>query len=253
MENLPFGRPDYRQFQNTFLASVIVGMTYPQVADAASHTEQWGRFTRALFSVEPMEGIFQRPLTISRSDNKLGFVFDTWRTQVHISGDGYQNFADSVIPHAYKLKEFVTEVAGCQNPLQVGIRKIDIFQIKAEKGKTVDEKALRNHFFSEVYLSQVENKVQLDPEERNQMPGMLKHIWAEASYRLTVRSTFVKLQGVEDMYRIVLDTDEQYTPEGGVNLDKLDEWLKEMNKDLYKAFMWCVSDNVKRIMEKGKE
>lgn len=253
MKNLPFGEPEYRQFKNTFLASVIVGMTYPQVADPASRTEQWGRFTRGLFSVEPMAGIFERPLNINRSDNKLGFVFDTWRTQAHISGDGYQNFADSVIPHAYKLKEFVMEVAGCSNPLQLGIRKIDIFQIKADNGKPVDEGALRNHFFTQEYLSQADNRVELDEEEKRTMPGMLKHVWEEGDFKLTIRSTFVKLQGVDNMYRMILDTDEQYTPSGGVNLDKLDEWLKEMNKDLFKAFMWCVSGNVKTIMKNGKE
>lgn len=252
MNNLPFGIADYRQFETTFLASVILGMTFPNVEDVASRKDAWGKFTRALFSVEPLEGIFEKPIIINRSDHKLGYIFEKGRTQVHISGDGYQNFADSVIPHAYKLKQFVTEVAGVSKPTQLGIRKIDVFQIETDNAKIVEEEAVRNHFFSESYCRLQRETAELDEEDRK-IPGIKKHQWVEGDNRFTLRSAFVKVKDTDKNYRLILDIDEQFTPEGGVNLDKLDEVLKSMNTDLYNAFMWCVSGNVKRIMMNGKE
>lgn len=252
MNNLPFGTATYRQFETTFLASVIVGMNFPKVQDATSLRESWGKFTWALFSVKPMEGIFEKPIVISRSDNKLGFVFENGRAQVHISGDGYQNFADSVIPHAYKLKQFVTEVVGVKAPTQLGIRKIDVFQIETDNKKTVDEGAVREHFFSADYCELQEGCVNLDEEEKKIL-GMKKHQWTEGNNQLTLRSAFVKAAETENRYRLILDIDEQHSPQEGVNLDKLDEILKDMNMDLFNAYMWCVSDNVTRIMKNGKE
>lgn len=252
MINLPFGKAAYRQFETTFLASVIVGVSFPPVQDAASRKERWEKFAWALFSVKPMEGIFEKPIVINRSDKKLGFVFEKNRAQAHISGDGYQNFADSVIPHAFKLKEFLTEVAGVESPTRLGIRKINVFQIETNKTKPIDEDAIRKHFFSPAYCELKDKMAEFDEEEKR-FPGMKKHQWTEGSNQLTVRSAFVKVLNTENRYRLVLDIDEQYTSAKGINLDKLDETLKEMNMDLFNAFMWCVSDNVIGIMKNGKE
>lgn len=252
MNCLPFGSAIYRQFQNTFLASVMVGLSYPKVKEDNSHKEKWGNYTRALFSVEPIEGIFTGPIVINRSDKKLVYIFDTDQAQVLISGDGYQSFADSVIPHAYKLKQFVIDVAGCNHPSQISIRKIDIFQIETEKGMAIDEGAVRRHFFSTNYVSYHDQIAELDEEEQK-VSGMLKHQWSENDYLFTMRSAFVKVPKTENVYRLILDIDERYTPKEGINFEKLDEELRKMNMDLFNAFIWCVSDNVISIMEKGKE
>lgn len=252
MNCLPFGSATYRQFQNTFLASVMVGMNYPKVKGDDSQKEKWGSFTRSLFSVEPLEGIFQGPIVINRSDNKLVYIFDADQARVLISGDGYQSFADSVISHAYKLKQFVLDVVGCDHPSQVSIRKIDIFQIETDKGMAPAEGAVRRHFFSPDYVSYHNQIAELDDEEKR-VPGMLKHQWSENDYLFTMRSAFVKVPKTENVYRLILDIDEQYTPKEGINFEKLDEELKKMNMDLFNAFIWCVSDNVISIMEKGKE
>lgn len=252
MKNLPFGTAEYRQFETTFLASVIVGMNFPPVQDAVSRKEQWGKFTRELFSVQPMEGIFEKPITINRSDNKLGYVFDKGRVQVLIGGDSYQNYSDSVIPHAFKLKQFVTDVAGEKVPTQLGIRKIDVFQIESDNTKPVDEDLIRRHFFSKNYCELKEGRVETNVEERT-FQGMIKHQWKEDANLLTLRSAFVKVPNTGNLYRLILDIDEQHAPATGVNLDKLDEILKDMNTDLYNAFIWCVSDEVIKIMKQGKE
>lgn len=252
MNNLPFGTAEYRQFGTTFLASVILEINFPPVQDADSRKEQWGKFTKELFSVKPMEGIFEKPITINRSDKKLGYIFDKGRVQVLISGDSYQNYSDSVIPHAYKLKQFVTDVAGEKVPTQLGIRKIDMFQIEIDNTKPVDEALIRGHFFSKKYCELKEGRVELNVEERT-IPGMIKHQWKEDANLLTLRSAFVKVPNTGNRYRLILDIDEQYTPANGVNLDKLDETLKEMNTDLYNAFIWCVSNKVINIMKQGKE
>lgn len=252
MNSLPFGKAEYRQFKNTFLASVIVGMTYPKVKDPDTRKDIWGRYTRALFSVEPMDGLFQKPIVINKSDNTLFYLFEAERAQVRISGDGYQSFADSVIPHAFKLKQFVLDVAGCDHPSQIGIRKIDIFQIEGEKGIAIKEDVVRKHFFSSRYNSFPDRMADKDNEE-SKVTGMWKHQWKEDSHLFTLRSAFVRVPDMDNAYRLILDIDEQYAPEGGVSFENLDEELRDMNFDLFNAFMWCVSDNVVSIMEKGKE
>lgn len=244
---------NYRQFQNNFLAKVIVGMVFHPVNNIESHTDQWNSFVSELFSIPPQDGIFQRPIAINRSDNKLGFVFDKDRAMVLISDDSYQNFADSVIPHAYKLKRFVTEVAEQSQINQLEIRKIDLFQIEAEEGNALEETEVRKHFFSESYLSHTEDAVQPQDEELK-FPGIMKHQWNDGEHLLTIRSVFVKLPNPGNKYRLILDTEEQYNPpKSSIDLNRLDKELKEMNKDLFNAFMWCVSDRVTSIMEKGKE
>ena len=252
MDGLPFGNAEYRQFKNTFLASVIVEMTYPKVADPDSRKEIWGSYTRALFSIDSLDGLFRAPIVINKSDKTLFYVFEEARAQVRISGDGYQSFADSVIPHAYKLKQFVLDVAGCDHPSRIGIRKIDIFQIEGAKGIAIDENAVRKHFFSSEYYSSRNSIAELDDEERK-MQGMWKHQWIENSHQLTLRSVFLKVPSTDNTYRLILDIDEQYAPKSGVSFENLDEELRTMNLDLFNAFIWSVSDNVISIMEKGKE
>lgn len=252
MNNLPFGTENYRQFQNNFLASVLVGMVFSPSHDAETNKEQWNLFTQELFSVGPLEGLFQKPIAINRGDHKLSYVFDKTRALVQINDDGYQNFADTVIPHAYKLKRFITEVAGSDVISQLDIRKIDMFQIMSEDGQTVDENDIRKHFFSNKYLTQQESLAQLERDETN-FPGMLKHQWRDESYVLTIRSAFIKMPGKGNGYRLILDTEEHYEPDDKIKLDGLDKELIKMNKDLFNAFMWCISDKVVSIMEKGKE
>lgn len=253
MKNLPFDSADYRQFQNTFLASTVVGMTFPLVEDANLHLEQWEKFTRALFSVSPMDGLFKKAIVVNRSDNRLAFIFDNGRIQAHISGDGYRSFADSVIPHAYKLKDFVTDVVGRNTINQLGIRKIDVFQIETGKGKSPVEAEVRKHFFSQKYLSLTgSNRVGLEGDE-SQMPNMIKQRWTEDAHQLNLRTVFLKAPEAENRYRLILDIDEQYNPDGGIDLGNLDVELKKMNMDLFNVFMGCISENVIKIMENGKE
>lgn len=252
MNNLPFGTANHRQFQNNFLASVLVRMAFPPSQDAETHVEQWNLFTQELFSVGPLDGLFKKPIVIKRSDQKLSYVFDKTLALVQINDDGYQNFDDTVIPHAYKLKRFITEVAGSNYITQLDIRKIDMFQIMSEKGKIVDEHEIRRHFFSNSYLTQQEGLAQLNRDE-TKFSGMLKHLWQDENYVLTIRSAFIKMPDDGNGYRLILDTEEHYEPIGGINLDGLDKELRKMNEDLFNAFMWCISDRIVSIMEKGKE
>lgn len=252
MNNLPFGNTDYRQFKNTFLATVLVGMNFPAVQSSDTRKKEWKEYCQALFSLNGIDGIFEKPIVINRDDQKLKFLFGNNLAQVLISGDGYRNFADTVIPHAFKLKQFVTGVAGLERPLLLGIRKIDIFQIEGIPGMSFDETQVRSHFFSADYLGLEGGKAALDENEQ-QMPNMVKHVWTEGDNVLTVRSVFMKAQGKDNLYQLVFDSEEHYSPKGGVDLSKLDDILKGINKDLYNAYMWCVSDKVKNIMEKGKE
>lgn len=252
MNNLPFGNTDYRQFKNTFLATVLVGMDFPVVHSNDTRKKEWKEFCQALFSLSGIDGIFEKPIVINRDDQKLKFLFSNNLAQVLISGDSYRNFADTVIPHAFKLKQFVTRVADCERPSLIGIRKIDIFQIEGMPGMTFDEAQVRSHFFSADYIGLKEGKVALDESEQK-MPNMIKHIWTEGDNTLTLRSVFMMVQGKDNLYQLVFDSEEHYLPIGGVDLSQLDEILKGMNKDLYNAYMWCVSDKVKNIMEKGKE
>ena len=252
MNNLPFGNTDYRQFKNTFLATVLVGMNFPTVQSNDTRKREWKEYCQALFSLSGIEGIFEKPIVVNREDQKLRFLFGSNLAQVLISSDGYRNFADTVIPHAFKLKQFVTGVAGCERPTMIGIRKIDIFQIEGIPGMEFDGAQVRNHFFSADYLGLKESEAELDDSEK-QMPNMVKHVWSEGAYTLTVRSVFMKVQGKANLYQLVFDSEEHYSPEGGIDLSQLDEILKDINKDLYNAYMWCVSDKVKNIMEKGKE
>ncbi len=252
MNKWPFEQSTYKQYQNTFLASVLVEMAFPPVQDKVidSCSDAWGKYVEAMFGMKPIDGIFQRPIVVSRGDKKLSFCFENGRAQVHINGDGYQNFADSVIPHAYKLKQFITDVALRNSLSMVGIRKIDIFQMEPTNKEKVHEGHIRSLCFSKEYADLKENRVELDVEEQK-MPGMVKHQWQDREKILTIRSVFLKASKDDGKCQLVLDTEELH--KGRVGFDQLDIELKKMNMDLFNAYMWCVSDKVKIIMESGKD
>ena len=249
MKELPFGAAVYKQYKTTFLASVIVGLKYSKVQDAESHKEQWDVYTRTMFNIPPLGGIFQKQLMINSNDERLSYVFNDFQTMVRIAGNGYQNFADTVIPQSYKLKQFVSDVVGSNKATSLGIRKVDVFQIEADINKIGGEDSVRRYFFSPEFINLDKPKAELNEEERK-MSNMIKYQWTEDDNTLTVRSVFLKDKNAENKYRLILDIDGQYTPIQGFELDQMEKILKEVNMDLYNAFMWCVNDNVKIIMER---
>lgn len=252
MNNLPFEQADYRQFQNTFLASTVVEMTFKPVELDKLYTVEWNKFTRALFSMDSIDGLFQKTIIVNRSDNRITFIFDKDRVQVKISGDGYRNYSDSLLPYAYKLKEFINDVVNIDKAVKLSVRKIDIFQIDTEKDTPSLEADVRGHFLSEKYLKLKDNRMDLDGDEL-EMPNMVKHHWVEDAYQLTLRSVFLSVPNKSKSYRLILDAEEQYAPVEGLELVNLDIELKKMNSDLFNVFIGCISDNVIKIMENGNE
>ena len=248
MKELPFGIAVYKQYKTTFLASVIVGLEYPKVQDTESHRDQWGIYTRTMFNIPQLDGIFQKQLMINSNDGRLSYVFNDSRTMVRIAGNGYQNFADTVIPQSYKLRQFVSDVVGSDKATSLVIRKVDVFQIEADIDKIGGEEGVRRHFFSPAFISLERPKAELDEEEKK-MQGMIKYQWIEEDNTLTVRSVFLGVNNSKNKYRLILDIEEIYSPSQVFELNQMESKLKEMNSDLYNAFMWCVSDNVKKIME----
>lgn len=248
MKELPFGTAVYKQYKTTFLSSVIVGLKYPKVQNAESHKDQWDVYTRTMFNIPPLDGLFQKRLMINSNDGRLSYVFNDFQAMVRIAGNGYQNFADTVIPQSYKLKQFVSDVVDSDKATSLGIRKVDVFQIEADINKIGGENGVRRYFFSPEYISFDEPKAELNDDEKK-MSNMIKYQWVEDENTLMVRSVFLRDKNAENKYRLILDIDEQYTPFQGFELNQMEKILKEMNMDLYNAFMWCVNENVKKIME----
>jgi hypothetical protein len=68
---------------------------------------------------------------------------------------------------------------------------------------------------------------------------------------VTARIAFVKVNGKNDAYNLVLDTSIDITPENGLQLKGLTELLKERNNILFNAYHWCVREEVIKQMEEA--
>lgn len=249
-----FGTYDYRIYDYTFLNNVVVtfSFTRPQTEDGIN--ERMKSFSSTHFDIQSPEGFFEHGLSFNRSDKQLSFSFTKDFASFNIDGGAYKSFADSIIPFAFKLRLYVKEVIGLDRVTKVSIRKVNLWQFEYDKSvQTFDTNKARKIIFSQHFN---ELNVKDDIITIDSIIDFKHNQWTENCRSLELKSGFVDLEADEmdkKSYGLFLDSEGSECPQNGVKIQDIDEVLQSINSNLYNAYMWCISDKVKTIMEKGKE
>ncbi len=249
----PFPAKEHRIYKNTTLNSVIVSLDYRHRENSFFDKDFYSRldaYTSKNFSLIVDHQLFDKAFQIRNDKNGAVLMFFNGTLLFAIDKNRYVSFNDSAISQIHKMKGFVSDVLCEERVRRANIRKLNIWQVqdvKNDTGKILDE--MMTHIFTDVLISSDAEQL-VDPEEN----GVIKkYVWKEEerNEKVTVRIAFVKVNGKDDAYNLVLDTDLEIMPENGLTLDGLTELLKERNSVLFNAYHWCVREEVIKQMEEA--
>lgn len=254
MNNLIFGDYPYKKFSNTFLTKVLIVFRFDPLAQPEGFDERMDKFSMESFGI-PGPKEMTDTLQLSSTDGKIVFYFSVDFVSVEIAGDIYDSFSNSIIPQAFKLKSFVKDVIGQERIKTISIRKLNIWQFEnKKKAEVIDVESIRNYVFTD-HFNQLNMNVDLSDDEKN-IDYFKKHRWSEDGNVLELRTAFVEMDNSskeKHIYGLILDSERMVEEPNGITCEDIESVLKSIDMDLYNAYMWCVSDSIKNIMNTGKE
>ena len=249
-----FGTHKYRKYDYNFLNKVIVSFAFERPDNNTDIDERMESFSISQFGVQPPKGFFEVGTSLRRSDGHVAFLFGHQQASVEIEGDEYSSFADTVIPLAYKLKMYVSEVVGIDIIKSASIRKVNLWQFEYDKNVSeFDSDLARKIIFSDNYNDLTSN---VDIKTKEVFRDQKTHRWNENDNWLEIRSGFMDLGTDEkslSSIALFLDSEGFETLTKGIKIQEVDDVLKSINTHLYNSYMWCVNEKVQKIMEEGKE
>ncbi|UKK59641.1 hypothetical protein L6470_01090 [Prevotella communis] len=249
----PFPVKEHRIYKNTTLSGVFVSLDYRHRENSFFDKEFYSRldaYTSKNFSLTVDHQLFDKAFQIRNDKNGAVLMFFNGTLLLGLDKDRYVSFNDSAISQIHKMKLFVSDVLCEERVKRANIRKLNIWQVQDVKNDP--NRILRDmmtHIFSDALLDS-DAEQHIEAEEK----GVIKkYVWEEEELneKVTVRIAFVKVNGKEDAYNLVFDTDLEIMPERGLTLEGLTELLKERNSVLFNAYHWCVREEVIKQMEEA--
>lgn len=255
MNNLIFGEHPYKKFANTFLAKVLIVFKFGPATQMDFFDERMDKYSMESFGIAGPKGTISDTVRLASTDGRIVFQFSNDFASVEIAGIAYESFFNSIIPQAFKLKSYVKDVIGVERINTVSIRKLNIWQFENKKTvNAVDVKSVQDYVFSDDF-NQLENNVELNEDEKK-LDYFKKHRWEDNRNLLELRTAFMEMaSSTKDklIYGLVLDSERVESPIKGILCEEIETVLKNMNMDLYNAYMWSISEPIKNIMNIGKE
>lgn len=246
---LPFGSPQYKIYKKSFLQRVVVVLGYEPIESNIKVLNNWKEFTKSTFFLETSGDFTQKKASVKSADNSLRFVFGNDKAWVRIQGIRYESFADTVIPHVYKLKEFFDKVQNGKNLNRLSIKKINAWKVDSDKELDTDfDIEMRKFCFSDAfmdYISEKSNLVKPDEDAANLL-DCLCCTFREEGKSIKVASGFIPDLGKKEKV-LVLDTECDYA--GSIETKNVENELKKINYLLFQTFDWVASDAVKKLMD----
>jgi uncharacterized protein (TIGR04255 family) len=249
----PFPAKEHCIYKNTTLNSVLVSFDYGRREESFFNEEFYSKldaYTSKNFSLTVDHQLFDKPFQIRNDKNGTALIFFNGIMLSVVDKDRYVSFNDSAISQIHKMKEFVAEVLGDEKVNAASIRKLNIWQVQ-DVGNDVDKvcENIMRHIFSSALLTSDAGQ----PIGGDEKGIYKKYVWDgnTPDEKVTARIAFVKVNGKNDAYNLVLDTSIDITPENGLQLKGLTELLKERNNILFNAYHWCVREEVIKQMEEA--
>ena len=247
MDIFPFPSEKYHQYRNTFLQNVTIGFEFALSGVKKDELNAlFNDYVQSFFGVTSDGDLTSGMCNVSKNDQSLSFDFSDRSAVIHLSGKGYVGFSDTAIPQIFKLRNFFNKVVQIEKFTKTGIRKLNVFNIKANGKESVDEAQVRKALFTEAFNNSLSSD-SLDEEEKNL--GVKKCIFKEGDRSITIRTALMPPAQQNDIfYHLLLDTLGEIDTEDGVSVDDVSEILMDFNKVIYDCYHWCVSESVKNVM-----
>jgi len=249
-----FGTYTYRKFDYTFLNRVIVTFSFAEPENKNGIDERMKEFSSSQFGIQSPNAFFENGTRLNRSDGRISFSFTKQSASVDIDGEVYKSFGDTIIPLAYKLRVYVNDVVGANQLQSISIRKINLWQFEYDKNVlNFDTNKAREIIFSSSYNAL---KINTDIQADELIRDLRQSKWSDDNSWIKLRSGFVNSETdakEKKSYGLFLDSEGFESPVDGIKTQEIDDELKTINTNLYNAYMWCISEKVRTIMEKGKE
>ena len=251
MNTYPFKSENYRQYRNTFLQDVIVGFEFkPSTVEKSVLNANFKNYIMGFFGVDCNSDITTSVCNITKKDLSLIFDFSDHNASVRLSAKDYVRFSETVLPQVFKLREFFNKVVKVEKFTQIGIRKLNVFNIKTNGTESVDHKVILQSLFSKEFIANLsDNNLS---EEECTVPNLKKCIFKTDDNSITIRTALLPPSRPDDSFHhLLLDTLGELHPADGVKFESVAEELIDFNKVLYDCYHWCVNDSVKNVMQQA--
>ena len=249
MSEYPFKSEKYRQYQNTFLQRVTIGFDFPTTTvESSDLNTQFNDYLQSFFGVTAGDDLNSGTFNVTRKDMNQSFDFSNRYAVISLNGSSYVGFSDTAIPQIFKLRNFFNKVVKVEKLTKAGIRKLNVFNIKANGNTPVDAEPVMKALLSSDLLAALSTE-NLSEEERS-IPGMHKCVFSYGESAITIRVVMMPPSKANDSFHhLLLDTLGELTPAEGIRIDDVADCLMDFNKVLYDCYHWCVSDSVKQVMQ----
>ena len=238
---------DCRLYKNTFLQSVLVMYSFEKKDLSffdGGFNERFGKFLSENFGLVIDKDIKEAPISVKRGDGIVDYVFGNGFAGVKINARKYRSYGESVAPHTHNLKVFAKEVVGLEKVTSFSLRKINIWPFEAQKGEKIDVEALKSELLSEEILNS-----DLKPDNSINVAGAQKFEKDEKELKAVIRLVPMPVGADGTKVNFVVDIETILDPASGVELTDTGSKLRELNKTLYNAFHWTVSESVINLMK----
>ena len=246
---------EHKLYKITFLLNTFTKLSFSERNDENCGGDVKKRITGFLEDCYGMQNHSypQVPISLSRKDEGVQFVYTKDSAMVRINRNAYHSFGATLLPEASKLRRFVFDVLGLDRVNRVDVRKISVFPMKISS-EGFDISNLREYMGS-ILSEKVLSLTTIDEVESVQgavapftLHQMEDH---ENGFRYDILIGMVRDPKMENIYNVVLDSVCFCNPEGGIVVNELERKQLEMNQCLYNLFHWAVQDHVIAVMEKG--
>lgn len=246
---LPFEKIEHTIYPKTFLAKVMIGVTF-DVDDTTLNSDTMQERLRVFlennFQMEIGDVNFQeRMLNIKNDERGIDFVFSKNTAIAFVNGPSYKSFKDSLFPCVSYLTSFINDVFDVKNVTAQMIRKLNVFSLEDESETAADLTGTKNIVLSDAFLQSESAPI----DQVSYKYGVEKLLtWKEQE--VTINARYMHKMPGEKKIQHWLDLEVISTPAIHPHIDAVNkpEYWEQMNQLLFEALHWSVTKNVVQLM-----
>ena len=244
-----FGQYSRKEYKNTFLQNVLFTIHFDEIASSLINDEvmtKWKDYVCVNFNnIDIPPALLHKPISISRKDGALTYIFINGEVGVAVGAKGYRTFVDNVIPQIFKLIKFLNCVLSITCVKSVSVRKINIWQFNTQEKGDVKQDDIIANIFSEKFISAKTNG--LFDEEEKKIQYLKKYEWIDGDKKAIARTVFMPRRQ-DGTFAQVLDTELILQQQELIPTESLMDISIQLNDDLYNLYHWCVNDRIIELM-----
>lgn len=247
---LPFKKSIHRTYNKTFLQGCLVIITYDKFETEDDFANLWQSYCETAFGINAGAPDYLSGITFDSEDKSQQYFFSDTSAAVRFNIKGYKGFVDSVVPGIVRLVDFIKRVAKITLVKSIFLSKRNLWQTKSDLNSPHLRDAYINMLFSDAFLHDDCNIAQIEGNELS-IGAFRKLQWTNKRESLSMLACFDPSNEIPNngLARIALFSNYILSSEEAeIPVDQIQTNLLEMNKTLFDAYEWSISDVVRQIM-----